>query len=397
MQKARLIPVTGIGSDVEAEQRATSALLAVISIVRDLSIDLLSPLGASKAQKANVDAFTEVVFNHEGRKVRPDGLIRVNYGKSTWSTLVEVKTRDATLDADQLNTYWDIARSNKIDHVLSVSNEIAPVPGEHPTSGLRVRANSPVQISHLSWTAILTTAIRIKQHQGVADAEQAWILNELIRYLEHPSSGALAFDDMGPNWVHIRDDARTGTLSKRDEAVGDIASRFDQLIRYAALILGSEIGEDVTPILSKAERDNPSVRHSALIESLAQDGILVGTLRIPNTAGDFGIVADLRAQQLAASLQVNAPQDRGSRGRISWLLNQLKDAPATTAIESYAKNARTPVIASLGDARDNRDALHCWGRTGRNPFASGSCSGCQWGHSARVVGNVPVSLTRCST
>lgn len=52
--KARLIPVSGIGSAQEAEQRATSAFLAVLSVVRDLSMELLTPLGASRAQRAVV-------------------------------------------------------------------------------------------------------------------------------------------------------------------------------------------------------------------------------------------------------------------------------------------------------------------------------------------------------
>jgi hypothetical protein len=108
--------------------------------------------------------------------------------------------------------------------------------------------------------------------------------------------------------------------------------------------------------LSKAEREDPSLRMSSLVDTLAQDGVLDGALRIPNTAGDFGITADLCAQQLAASLQVDAPKDRGARGRVSWLVNQLREAPGTTAIESYPKNARTPIIASLSDARDSRDA-----------------------------------------
>jgi len=38
-----------------------------------------------------------------------------------------------------------------------------------------------------------------KEHRGVADPGQAWILGELIRYLEHARSGALQFEDMGPS------------------------------------------------------------------------------------------------------------------------------------------------------------------------------------------------------
>jgi hypothetical protein len=58
-QIARLIPVSGISNTVEAEMRATSALLSVLTIVRDLSIAVFSPLGASTARKASVEAFIE--------------------------------------------------------------------------------------------------------------------------------------------------------------------------------------------------------------------------------------------------------------------------------------------------------------------------------------------------
>lgn len=356
MQKARLIPVSGIGSVAEAEQRATSALLAVLSIVRDLSIELLSPLGASRARKAEVEAFCEVQYPMGKQKIRPDGLIRVSFGKATWSTLVEVKTSENTLSADQINLYWDIAREHGIDHVLSISNEIAPVEGTHPTPGLRVRSNSPVQVTHMSWTAILTTAVRLKQHAGVDDPEQAWILGELIRYLEHPKSGALAFEDMGADWVNVRDSARSGTLSKRTEGVEDVAARWDQLVRFVALKLGSEIGEDVSEVLPRPHRD-PKVRLNHLVQSLCSTGMMDGALRIPNTAGDLVLTSDLRAQHLTASVEVSAPQDRGAKARVTWLVNQLKEAPPGLQIEAYPKNARTPVTATLVQASEDRGAL----------------------------------------
>lgn len=356
MQQARLIPVSGISSVIEAEQRATSAFLAVLTIVRDLSIDLLAPLGASRAQRAEVEAFTEVAYQGNGKKVRPDGVVRVMYGASTWTALVEVKTGDHTLEADQINNYWDVARDNGFDHVLTISNEIAPNETTHPTPGLRVRSNSKVGVTHLSWTAILTTAIRLKQHAGVSDPEQAWILSELIRYLEHPASGALSFEDMGQNWVGVRDGARQGTLSKRTEGIDDVCARWDQLMRFAALKLGAEIGEDVTEVLSKSHRDS-RVRLAYLIECLTTTGVLDGQLRIPNTAGDLVVCADLRAQHLTASIEVTAPQDKGARGRVSWLVNQLKDAHPTLVIEAYPRNARTPVTATLGDADEDRSIL----------------------------------------
>lgn len=356
MNRARLIPVSGIGSEKEAEQRATSALLAVLTVVRDLSVELFSPLGASRAQKARVEAWTEVQFGHNGKRIRPDGMIRVTYGRSSWTALLEVKTGDATLDADQLNAYWDVARGEKFDDVVTVSNEIAPNADTHPTAGLRVRSNSPVQVTHLSWTAILTTAVRLKQHKGVDDPEQAFLLSELIRYLEHPASGAMAFSDMGPNWVPVRDGARAHSLSRRSDGVDDVVARWDQLIRYAALKLGSEIGEDVTQLLSKAHRD-PRSRQAHLVDELCGPGTLDGALRIPNTAGDLELLADLRAQQLVASVTVGAPQDKGAIGRVSWLANQLKDVNPSVVLEAYPKNAKTGPTATLARVLEDRHVL----------------------------------------
>ena len=65
---------------------------------------------------------------------------------------------------------------------------------------------------------ILTAAVKEKVHRGVEDPEQAWILGELIRYLEHPSSGAMKFDDMGTNWVAVRDGAHVKFLEATTRA-----------------------------------------------------------------------------------------------------------------------------------------------------------------------------------
>ncbi|MFV1990216.1 MAG: TerD family protein, partial [Acidimicrobiales bacterium] len=71
-QRARIIPVSGIANDREAEQRATSALLAVLGIVRPFSRAVLSPLGASRAEKAVVETFIETTFKDDsGKAVRP--------------------------------------------------------------------------------------------------------------------------------------------------------------------------------------------------------------------------------------------------------------------------------------------------------------------------------------
>lgn len=358
-QRARLIPISGIGSEREAEARATSALLAVIEAVRDLSKEMFGPLGASKAQRAEVRCYTEVPFKLGSGKAasRPDGLVQIVYGKSTWTALVEVKTGRATLEADQLNAYWDLARQEGYDAVVTISNELARSAGVHPTEGLKVRANSRVKVHHFSWTMLLSMCEVIRDHHGVEDIEQAWILGELIRYLRHPNSGATAFEDMGSEWVAVRDGARDASLRRNDPAVREIAYRWDQLLRYAALRLEADIGQTVTQQVPAAQRD-PSKRLQHLVGEMAKDGHLDGVLRIPNTVGDLELLVDLRARRINAAVSVAAPEDRGGRARCTWLAGQLRQSvDSNLMIEAYAKNARTPVCASLAAVREDKDVL----------------------------------------
>lgn len=356
-QVARLIPTWGINSDTEAEARATSATLAVLTVVREFSSALLTPLGASSARRAVVESFIETSFKtNDGSIVRPDGLIRVSYGKNVWTALVEVKTSNNQLRPEQVNTYWEVARDYGFDAVITISNEFA-VNDKHPTDGLRVRSNSKVAVHHYSWTKILTTAVMCKVHRGVEDPEQAWILGELIRYLESSSSGVTQFNDMGPNWVSVRDGAKNSNLSRSSDEVIDIAQRWDQLVRFAALQLSSEIGVDVQQVLSKSEQDL-RIRTAGLVDELCAEGTLNGELRIPNTAGNIEIKCDIRARQLVVAIPMATPTDRGNKARQTWLLKQLKsEVPNNLVVEAWPRNIRTPVTATLQQLRDQEVLL----------------------------------------
>lgn len=356
-QVARLIPTSGISNQAEAETRATSALLAVLSIVRDLSSSLLGPLGASTARKATVNTFIETKFKlADGTLVRPDGLIQVTYGSNTWKAFVEVKTGDNPLEAAQINNYLQLAREQGIDAVLTISNEIA-AGSQHPCEGVKLRANSKVRLAHYSWTEILSHAVRGKVHRGVDDPEQAWILGELIRYLEHPASGAMSFSDMGAHWVAVRDAAREGTLRRNDDAAREVVGRWDQLLRYAALRLGSDTGVEVQHVVPKAHAD-PKVRIGHLLDSLTSSGTLDGVIRVPGAAGNLTVQTDLRARRVSVSADVIAPTDRGAKARITWLVRQLgPDTPSATIVEAWGRSARQPIVATVAELRENRDLL----------------------------------------
>ncbi|MCW2787923.1 MAG: stress response protein [Aeromicrobium sp.] len=352
--QARLIPTSGISGAPEQERRATSALLAVLSIVPDYSRALLSAVGASAGKVAT---YIEVPFDLDEQRVYPDGLIRVKRGTREWTALVEVKTGKNNLETPQLENYLDVARANGFDALITISNEIPPVPGQHPTA-VDKRKLRKVAIHHWSWSYVLATAIVQKEHRGVSDPEQAWILGELIRYLEHERSGALDLDDMGPNWVAVREAVSAGTLRANDKTAPEIVSRFDALLRYASLRLGQRLGTDVTPILTRQEVANPASRASSLLSSLVTTGELAGAIRIPHAVAPINVVADLRANRVTCYVDVGAPQEGKQTTRVNWILRQLKDARPDVRVESFAARTRGAGAAELlADVRENPKLL----------------------------------------
>ena len=264
-QPARLIPTSGISGPDEAERRATSALLAVMAAVREFGIAIVKPLGAPGGQ---VLTFIEVPFKTgDDRNCQPDGLVQTTRAGRTWTALVEVKTGGAELERPQVEIYLDVAREHGFDAVLTISNQLSPAPGVHPVEVDR-RKLRRVALHHLSWAEVLTIAVQQRVHRGISDPDQAWILGELIRYLEHPRSGALDFSDMGASWVAVREAVATGTLRANHKGLAEVVSRWEQLLRFSALRLGRELGAEVQVVMSRKEAAEPSLRFAAQTYSL---------------------------------------------------------------------------------------------------------------------------------
>lgn len=116
---------------------------------------------------------------------------------------------------------------------------------------------------------------------GVADPDQAWILGELIRYLEYKGSGALQFNDMGGAWVDVRTAVLAGTLRPADPGLAEVAARWDALIRFVSLQLGWRLGTEVVPALSRRELADHSIRAGAVCRQLQETATLSAVIRIP--------------------------------------------------------------------------------------------------------------------
>lgn len=352
--EARLIPTSGINGPDEQERRATSALLAILPAVREYGRALLKPYGAPAG---TIETYIEVPFLLGDRKLYPDGLIRVTRAGRSWTALIEVKTGSNALATEQLENYLDIAREQGFDAVITISNEIPAVAGQHPTK-VDKRKLKKVDLHHIAWTQILAEAVMQKEFRGVADPDQAWILGELIRYLEHSRSGALEFDDMGESWVAVRDAVAAGTLRPTDKGVASVVSRFDALLRYTSLRLGRQLGTEVVPVLTRRELADPALRAQALAQMLCQNGQLAGAITIPGTVGQLVITADLRASRVTCHVDIDAPREGRPTTRVNWLIRQLKNAPGATRVECFNSRARGSSAAELlGAVRENPASL----------------------------------------
>lgn len=317
-QPARLFPVAGIGRGEEQERRATSALLAVMATVKEFGRAITAKCGAPGGA---VTTYVEVPFGQDEEAYRPDGLIHVSRGQKTWTAIVEVKTSDGRLRADQIDHYVDIARSRSFDAVVTISNELTGADGDHPVA-IDKRKLRKLKLVHLPWDQIRAEALLLTRHRGVTDATQQHVLEEFVRYMDHTGSGMAGLTDMGPNWVKVRNGIKDRTARSSDKPVIEVSARFDQLIQHIALQLTGILGVNVQPIAPRSAPDNVS-----RCQQLADSGEMFGCLRIPGAMDDLVINADLRADRVTASMNVAAP--RGSTRpstRVAWLMNQLSSA-----------------------------------------------------------------------
>ncbi|MGQ0629405.1 MAG: TerD family protein [Sporichthyaceae bacterium] len=352
-QAARLFSVSGTGSAQEQEKRATSALLATMIVVRDFGRGLVGRFGAPGGV---IETYLEVPFVLGESTVYPDGVFRVARAGKVWTGLLEVKTGANPLRREQVENYLEVARLNGFDAVISLSNDLCSVGGDHPAAVDR-RKLKKVALHHISWSEVLHEARMSLDHRGIEDREQAWVLAELIRYLQDPRSGAAGFDDMGGSWVPVREAIAAGTLRSTDKRVTEVAAAWDKLTRHMCLRLTGQLGVPVAPVLPRKVAGDAAARVQSAATQLAGDGRLSCTVRIPQAAGNLTVVAELRMGQVRTSIEVEAPREGGAGRRVNWMLRQLKDAPENLSVEVVVARQSQSTCELLRDVRVNNAAL----------------------------------------
>lgn len=352
-QRARLMPVTGINGAEEEERRGTSVLLAVIESVPEFGRSLTTRFGAPGGR---AQSYIECEFPQNGKTCRPDGVIRIRRGEKVWTALVEVKTRKAVLDRGQVEQYLDVASANGFDAVITISPQLADIPGGHPLF-VDKKLTKKVPLHHLSWSEIHTEALIESDNHAVKDPVQAWILEEFIRYLESPKSGALEFDDMGAHWVTVRESAVRNTLRGTDPGVAEVASKFNQLVSYAGMRLSQRLGVVVKPAVSRRDVAQAAALQQQQIGEFVKTGRLSGALIVPNAVNPLSVTADLKASRVECSVSIDSAPKAKPKTRVTWLLSQLRQPPSDLMIQARVAHHELGPDFSLDKVAENPDAI----------------------------------------
>ena len=337
-QIARLIPTV---ADSKKEERATSSLLASFMVVPSFAMSVLSDAGASIGKRSKVTCYTEVVFKsqnkEDGKVPRPDGLIVISSGSKVWSAIIESKIGNAELTNLQVEEYLALAKQFKINAVITISNQFATTPAHHPLTIPKLKTRS-VELYHFSWLSLKSKALLLTGDKGIEDPEQAYILSELVRYLDHDSSGITSLNRMPAQWKELCVSVQNGVmLNKNSDYVAESVSGWHQLLRHLSLNLSMAIGQPVDVSLSRQREKDADLNFSEDCILLAKESGLVAEFNIPNAASKIVLSADVLRRVINISMKLDAPKDKArATASINWLTRQFKGTDGKDlAIRAY--------------------------------------------------------------
>lgn len=357
-QRARLLPTLANRS---GEGRVTSTVLALLPQIPGLANVLLDSMGVRVGRRCRIEAFTEVVFKSEDeavRKDRPDGMLVVDTSRGTYTILVEVKTGKGAIELDQITRYLDVARANKIDAVLTISNQFV-ARADHPPIAVPKKSLKNVKLYHWPWMWVRTQCELLQMEGSIEDDQQRFLLDELIRYLRHDTTGVEGFTQMAGGWKDVVRSVGAGAnLARTSPDVEKVVASWIEEQRDLCLLLSRRVRKSVKQPIERRLRDDPVARLNHAIENFAKTRVLETVLRVPDAAADILVKANVATKTLSLSMRIRAPEDRKStKARVSWLLRMLACEDERILIRAHWPSKVPSTQARLEKVRKNPGCL----------------------------------------
>ena len=258
-------------ADTNREQRILSIFLAVLTQAPDLAHEILGTIGVRVGKRTKITAFTEVTLKTKVEDVgRPDALIIVTSGRSTWTALIEAKIGRSNLDTAHIERYLKLARDNGIQAVITVSNDFVARPDHSPIAGstqIIKKLSRNVALYHWSWTSLATCCDVLANQDHNQSPEQIYLVNQLSLYFRHPTTGMERFTQMGPQWKDIVQLASSGVpLTKNTPGLEEVVASWFAEERDLSLHMTSNLNR---PIRLKIDRKHEGTQSTvSKMESL---------------------------------------------------------------------------------------------------------------------------------
>tara|TARA_Y100000385_G_C13021974_1_gene606609 strand:+ start:48 stop:1388 length:1341 start_codon:yes stop_codon:yes gene_type:complete len=350
-QSARLIPLLKTGD----EAALTSIFLSSVKLVKEYRESIFKEV---KFPKGGVAYYlTEVTFKSVDATCRFDGLIIVVVSKKIKDVVAfEMKNKNNPIDKTQIEKYIKVLKKIGVSKMVTVSNEFVSNSSQSPLKLDKMTLRN-FNLYHFSWTYLMTKGqiLLFKNETNIEDEDQVEIMKEVLHYIEAPASGVSGYHKMKDGWKKtIEDITNRKPIKVESKEVVQAIESWHEEERDMALLLSRKLGVFV----KSTSRSINSIKEDA--KRLKSDFQLIGNLSIKDSVSDIKIRLDFEVKTVSMSVKVIPPQDKGSKGRISWLRNQLEKAHKKNElvfnrisedifIDTNVKHARKDVRVSISD------------------------------------------------
>ena len=356
-EAARLFPIL---ADTSKEGRATSILLSCMAKVDEFALSQIKTLGIRTGKRTKLECFTEVVFADSAYKnKRPDGLLVVNTGAQKKYYLVEAKIGNAVLNGDQIESYVKICKEQKLDGVITISNQYSASPEIHPLEAVR-KIKIKIPVYHWSWMSLLTTVDLMVANEDIEDQDQMLLMNELRRFLSHESTGVRSFDRMPKEWADINKIfSNKGSISAKSDIAVRVVEAWQQEAKDLCLVLSRLTNTIVSEKLQVRHLKDPTTRTKADIKTLLDEQKLESQFEITDAAAPIDVKAHLLSKSIHVGMTITAPGDKkSSKARLNWLLRQLKERDVSNCyIQANWPGSSVSTVHEVSELVNNPDLI----------------------------------------
>lgn len=275
------------------EDQITSVFFSVLTLILPFRNALLKSIG-QKSYKSGGD-FDCIMRPSIGGKLTvkdiPDALITLDQ-RVLWRSLVEVKIGSNDLDQAQLGRYINRAIDEKMDCIITISNEMSISPDQPP---LRLKPAEKrlrkIPHYHWSWRHIKYTAEKCLRQENF-DEMSGFILKQFVELLDKQAT-IHGYNTMPSCWPKFVETLRDGGSPSAEDKEEVISGWFQEAADISIIL--SEIFDDEVECIY--EEKSLELRREAAEKLLNAESDMKALFKLPN-GKIISVIVDVDSRSL---------------------------------------------------------------------------------------------------